>query len=256
MLLPPSLTPDSALFLDFDGTLAPLVDHPEKAGMAPATKNAVRRLHLGLEGAVALVSGRSLASLGPKVAPLQLAMAGGHGAERQGPKGEALASLLKVKPEQAQAYLDEIQPRLEAFVAEKEGLLLEPKQRGLALHYRARPELKPTCQEILATVLKDTGQEGLWRLISGHMVFELALIGADKGSAVAAFLAVPPFQGRLPIAIGDDATDEDMFQAVQAGGGFGVKIGPGETIAQHRFDTIEGFLPWLEAQAEKLGPPD
>ncbi|OWU68101.1 hypothetical protein ATO3_24695 [Marinibacterium profundimaris] len=77
----------------------------------------------------------------------------------------------------------------------------------------------------MAAVEAAAATHGLW-VMHRKMVSEAALPGVDKGAALHGFLAQPPFAGRVPVMIGDDATDEDGFRAVQALGGFGIKIGP------------------------------
>jgi trehalose 6-phosphate phosphatase len=69
----------------------------------------------------------------------------------------------------------------------------------------------------------------------------------SKGVAVAALLAHPPFTGRQPVFVGDDVTDEDGIHAVQAAGGFGVRVGAGPTLARYRLDDTEAVGHWLRA---------
>ena len=87
----------------------------------------------------------------------------------------------------------------------------------------------------------------------GVMVVELKTPGADKGTAITAFMAEAPFRGATPVMLGDDVTDEDGFRAARALGGFGVLVGPmRETVADHRLEGVDGVLDWLEALSEAL----
>ena len=228
----------TAFFLDFDGTLAPIVERPDAARLAPPTRAALSRLAARAKGALAVISGRGLDDLDALLAPLRLPASGSHGAERRDAAGR-----LHRRPGAA-AALSDIRPRFTAFAARYD-LLLEDKPAGLALHFRARPELEHEART-LADALAD---EAALRVVHGHMVAELVPRGTDKGAALRAFMAEPPFAGRLPLAVGDDVTDEDAIVAAQAMGGFGARIGTSETAAQHRFETIDHFLDWLHAQA-------
>jgi trehalose 6-phosphate phosphatase len=89
----------------------------------------------------------------------------------------------------------------------------------------------------------------------GKKVVELKPAAADKGRAVRAFMAEPPFAGRRPWYFGDDVTDEHAFDAVRALGGVTVKVGPGETLAAHRLPDPDAVRQWLRAQvAAGLAP--
>ena len=83
------------------------------------------------------------------------------------------------------------------------------------------------------------------------MVVELRTPGADKGEALTAFMAQPPFQGATPVMLGDDLTDEDGFRAAAALGGHGVLVGPPRaTAATWRLPDQGQVLDWLDALAE------
>jgi trehalose 6-phosphate phosphatase len=84
------------------------------------------------------------------------------------------------------------------------------------------------------------------------MVIEARFHRATKGTAISDFLEEPPFRGRLPLFAGDDVTDEDAFRTVNALGGISIKVGPGDTVAQWRADTVGEFLTWLCDTAERL----
>lgn len=88
-------------------------------------------------------------------------------------------------------------------------------------------------------------------LTRGKMVVEMRLHAATKGTAINDFLQEKPFKGRLPFFAGDDVTDEDAFEAVNALGGISVKVGPGETVAQARVASVDEFLTWLQATAQR-----
>ncbi|GMG82047.1 trehalose-phosphatase [Paralimibaculum aggregatum] len=237
-----ALRPDwdrTALFLDFDGTLAPIVDRPEDAAMAPATRAAVAAIRARTGGAVALISGRALADLDARTAPLALPAAGSHGAEFRSPgSGAETAAGAAARLAPAAAAI--------AALAGAEGLLMERKPGSVTLHYRSRPALGGAVRALVERLAAEGA--GL-RALHGLMVSEVALAGIDKGTALRSFMAAPPFAGRSPIAAGDDTTDEDAFRAARALGGTGIKIGPGPTAASHRAPGIAAFLDWLARRA-------
>lgn len=241
---PPLPAPHSdwALFLDFDGTLVEIAPAPSAVRLSPRLRPMLEALATRLDGAVALVSGRPLAELDRLLAPLVLPAAGLHGLERRRADGRILRSPAP------QAALDAARARLAAFVAETPGVLLEDKGLTLALHFRSAPERAAACRRAAADAL--AAAQGALRLLEGKMVFELRPEGGDKGEAVAAFLAEPPFAGRKPVFAGDDVTDEDAFAIVTERGGIAVRVGDGApSRARYRVPSVEALLDWLAALA-------
>lgn len=224
-----------ALFLDFDGTLAPLAPTPDEVELAPEVRETLRHLIAATGGAVAIVSGRALDDLAPRLAGLDLAISGSHGLELRHPDGTRSALA------EAVTHLDAPARTLETF-ARDHGLRLEHKPGAVALHFRDTPALAAACR---AEVDRAAAGDATLRALHGNMVSELALAGIDKGTALTALCQAAPFAGRHPVMAGDDVTDEDGFAAAQALGGFGVRIGDAPTVARHRVATIEDFLAWL-----------
>lgn len=229
----------AALFLDFDGTLAPIVALPDMATLAPETRAALMRLSELAGGAVAIVSGRALDDLDTRLAPAVLPAAGSHGAERRDAAGQLHATGA------GSASLERAAAGLAEFAAEH-GLVLEHKPGSVALHYRSHPEIAPAAREAVEAAV---GGDPALRAIHGHMVAEAALAEVNKGAAVRAFMTEPPFRGRVAVAVGDDTTDEDAIATAQDLGGIGVRIGPGPTAARIRLPSIGAFLDWLHGKA-------
>ena len=229
-----------AVFLDFDGTLAPIVPRPEQAAPSERTRAAVAVLHERAGGALAILSGRDLDDLDARLAPLRLPAAASHGVVRRDGTGAIQ------RDEGASERLAAAAGRLEEFARPRD-LLIERKAGAITVHYRNHPEEGRASRALVDDIVR--GAEGL-RAIHGNMVSEVAVAGANKGVALDAFMAEPPFAGRTPLVAGDDTTDEDAFDAAQARGGLALKIGPGPSVARHRADTIEGFLDWLHRAAE------
>ena len=244
-LHPPRLQASAALFLDFDGTLVALAPRPQDVQVAPWVVPTLARLQLGLSGALAVVSGRALDQLDHYLQPLVCWAAGAHGAQLRGPGGEA-AGVPLLPPT---AVLHSAQ----ALVAVHTGLLLEHKPGGLALHYRLRPELAALClSRLQAAMAACQALAGGWELMQGHCVLEVKQQAVSKGAAVRSLLAAPVFAGRTPVFVGDDTTDEHGIAAVQAVGGYGVRVGPGASQAQFRLDGIQAVEQWLVASAAAL----
>lgn len=215
-----------ALFLDFDGTLVELVARPELVALAPALQRTIARLQQLLDGRLALVSGRPVAQIDALLAPLCLPVAGVHGLERRGVDGVLRRAAI---PDMASVLA-----AASALAAAHAGLWVEQKYGALALHYRQAPQLGLLCEATMrAAVLACPGTV----LLHGKMVAEIKPAGIDKGTAIAAFLAEPPFAGHLAVFAGDDMTDEAGFALVQQGGGVGIKVGAGPSIARYRLDS-------------------
>jgi trehalose 6-phosphate phosphatase len=234
----PELDPGrSALFLDLDGTLAPIVARPEAVGPDARRTGLLRHLVTSTAGRVAVISGRTLPDLDRilehQVAPL----AAVHGLVRRDARGVVQ---LSPKP----AGIARALAAFRAFASAHAGLLVEDKDLSVTLHYRQAPELADPARTEAERVAAETGLI----LQRGKMVLELRAPGPDKGDSVRAFMTETPFIGALPIFVGDDLTDEAGFAAAEALGGFGVLVGPARaTAARYRLADPEAALAWLEA---------
>jgi trehalose 6-phosphate phosphatase len=217
------LSPSSALFLDFDGTVVDIAPQPEAVHVPEPLIEHLRWLHSYLGGAVALISGRPMSQIDAFLEPLRLPVAGVHGTERRRADGEV--TLLSTHP------LDAVEQAARAVAAQHAGLRVENKRGSIALHYRQAPELEALCIEAMEAAVCDS--PGL-TLLRGKMVVEAKPGGASKGRAIEAFMKEPPFAGRTPVFIGDDVTDEVGFSTVQNLGGLGIKVGEGASVAWQR----------------------
>lgn len=208
-----------ALFLDVDGTLLEIANHPDAVRVPGDLRDVLARLARRFGGAVALVSGRSIANIDALFAPLRLPSAGIHGLERRG--ADAVLYSGHVGP-----LLSPLRAPLAEFVRAHPGLLLEDKGQSLALHFRNAPACGPTAEALLRALI-GPGPSPL-ELKRGKMVLEVKPGSIDKGTAIAAFMGEPPFAGRRPVFIGDDVTDEDGFVVVNALGGLSIRVGSAE----------------------------
>lgn len=230
----PDIGPQTALFLDFDGTLADLAPQPEAVQLVADLIPVLTQLAAQLNGALAIVSGRRLADLDGFLAPLQLTSAAEHGAQRRLAQGQVISL--------ASPDLQEVVRLATALAARHTGLRVEIKSAAVALHYRHAPELETLAQQVMRDAAH--GTPGL-ELLRGKCVFEVKPAGISKGTAIEAFMAAAPFAGRLPLFAGDDTTDEAGFSAVQLLGGQGIKVGKGDSRAHYRCQTPAALRQWL-----------
>lgn len=239
--LPLDVPRQSAFFFDFDGTLVDIAPRPELVVVPPEVSGLLRALEVHFGGAIAIITGRPLAAVDNFLTPIRLAMAAEHGSVRRDSSGA-----LHVSEGDAGAVAAAY-GALQTLADANPGLLLERKTSSLALHYRQRPELGDLCA---ATVEETVAANPGLIVLPGKMVFELKPKGIDKGVAVRAFMAEPPFLGRTPIFAGDDVTDEHAFAVVNALGGISVKIDEGATEATYRTNRA-GLIDWLSQLTER-----
>ena len=224
-----------AVFLDLDGTLAPIVARPEDVRAEPVRNDLLRALQQRLGGRLAVISGRSLSDIDRILDSAVSAAAGVHGLERR--RGDGRLFLARPSPVLAPA-----RTTLEVLAKAWPGVTIEDKGLSLAVHYRAAPQAAGAVNAVAAELTRS----GDLTLQGGDMVAELLTPGPNKGDAVRTFMAEPPFIGARAVFIGDDLTDEAGFAAVRALGGMGVLVGPQRpTAALARLDDVASVLDWL-----------
>jgi trehalose 6-phosphate phosphatase len=227
---------ETALFLDLDGTLAPIAARPQDVRPDPRRTSLLERLNRALGGRLAVVSGRTLADVDRILEGRVKAVAAVHGLVLRDPDGVLTAA----EPHPA---LGEATRRCREFATRDSGLIVEEKGLSVALHYRLARGQAQAAQALTRALAAETGLF----LQHGDMVEELRTPGPTKGDSVASFLKLAPFAGARPVFVGDDATDEHGFEAVRAVGGAGVLVGPGRpTAARFRLPGVEEALAWLE----------
>jgi trehalose-phosphatase len=239
------------LFLDFDGTLAGIVDRPELASIEASTRAAVMRLSQLCP--LAVISGRDLDDVRQRVRVDGIVYAGSHGFDIAGPGGitfqhpQGMAALPAL--DAAEASLSE---RLQGVT----GVLVERKRFSVATHYRLAADadlgrIEAAVDAVLAA------SEGL-RKGHGKKVFEIQPdIDWDKGAAVRWLLHALDLEGAdvLPIHVGDDVTDEDAFRALQRDGiGIAVLDHPRATAAHYWVSDPGQVRELLNAIADLLQP--
>jgi len=242
--LPPPPSLDWCLFLDVDGTLIELTDTPFDTRRNEELDTTLREVSERLDGALALVSGRSIEYLDNLFAPLRLPSAGLHGVERRNASGVTQGASFN------DSQLDRARTALIDLAQSHPGTLLEDKGRTVAIHYRMAPQFEPALRESVTAIAATLGAS--YHIQAGNMMLEIKPRGFSKGSAIKAFMQEPPFSGRTPIFVGDDLTDLDGFRAVEAQGG--VSIGVGDRVqGQCHLADPKAVRRWLRGIAALVG---
>ena len=201
------------LFLDYDGTLTPIVETPDKAVLSLENKNLLKKLIRNPKCKLAIISGRALKDLKKMVNIANIVYVGNHGLEIEGPmiKFESPVSL------RYKRILEHIKDDLQRKLSAIKGAFVEDKGLSLSIHYRLAdrdqvPKIKTILHE--ATILYTVRDK--IKISMGKEVFEIRpALGWDKGKVVLWLLARWQFalldKDILPIYLGDDVTDEDAF---------------------------------------------
>ncbi|MBF0166464.1 MAG: trehalose-phosphatase [Alphaproteobacteria bacterium] len=234
---PRSDQPAWALFLDVDGTLINLAERPDSVIVPESLPALLGRLKGALGGALALISGRSLASLDALLGKVELDGAGCHGAEIR------IAGRVHVHS-RADDVLSSVAKRLAGLTEGIPLSMVEMKSHSIAFHYRP-PRLDAFEARRLA-LAAIAGEEGRLRLLDGKQVVEILPQAVGKGEAISHFLGQPPYRDRLPVFVGDDVTDEEGFREVNSRGGLSIRVGrEGATEACFQAGSVADVVAWL-----------
>ncbi|MBX3001485.1 MAG: trehalose-phosphatase [Caldilineaceae bacterium] len=238
-----------AIFLDYDGTLTPIVDRPEDALISPSMRRMVADLAERVP--VCVVSGRDRPMVQALMGLDNLIVAGSHGFDIWSPDGGAIE---RAEGADFTDLLAEVTDQLQRETAEVAGALVEPKKASVAIHYRlVAPEQHPQIAALVQGILAAHPEE--LKVTPGKMVYEIQpKLDWDKGKAVLYLLEALHLDGDeiLPIYLGDDITDEDAFRALNDRG-IGIFVGQLDDpeIANHHtaadailynVDEVETFL--------------
>ncbi len=223
------------LFLDFDGTLVDFAPTPDAIKIDPALPDLLSRLAANWQGAVALITGRSIAAIDHFLQPWRPSMAGLHGLERRNANG----GLQRIGQP---AWIASARSQLQMHAERCPGLLLEDKSLALTLHFRSAPHWEPASRVLMQNLAAQLGDSAA--LMAGPKSLEIRPAGYDKAGAVSAFLDEIPFRGRRPIYIGDDSTDTKAMQTTLERGGQAIAVGTRIT-APSSFRTLYELRHWL-----------
>ena len=242
--VPRSLVPhlsETAVLLDIDGTLLDFAPTPREVWVPPGLAKTLHRLHQRTNGALALVSGRSLNDIDLIFAPDQFPAVGGHGAEmRLQADSEAVAA-------HAPPLDKELKRRLAAIARLSPGILLEDKGYSLALHFRLAPHAEKAIYEAVSLIRADLPNAPI-EVLPGKSVCEIKHSGFTKASGVLELMTHEPFKGRRPFFIGDDVTDESVFAIMPDLDGLAFSVGRRAKVVAGHFDApsdVREFLSHL-----------
>lgn len=228
-------------FLDFDGTLVPLEKNPKEVKLASETRQML--LNLAQHNTVVIISGRDRAFLEKEVGSLPVHIVAEHGALAKN-KNNNNWSLSFPNTDD---WKESIRPVLDLFVARCPGAFVEEKETSLAWHFRVAPDRNYAQRRAneLAWQLRSMLQPELnLQIIHGNMVIEVKKTHYNKGTAVLSFLAEGSFD--FILAMGDDTTDEDMFEALPPNA-FSIKVGEDISAAQSHLPAQKNVLPFLQS---------
>ncbi|HET7463707.1 MAG TPA: trehalose-phosphatase [Longimicrobium sp.] len=216
------------LLLDFDGTLAPIVDRPELAAMPNETRRALERLMARPGVEVAVVSGRGLADVRERAAIPGIAYAGNHGMEIHGPGIDRV----HLEAAAARPLLERAAAELAAAIAPIPGAFVEDKELTLSVHFRLAP--RDRLDELNAIIHRVVDPIPGVHVTHGKQVTEVRPdVDWNKGKAVLFLLEqMDPPPGAPVLYLGDDRTDEDAFRALREWSG----AGEGILVSEHPED--------------------
>ncbi|MFW5832527.1 MAG: trehalose-phosphatase [Pseudomonadota bacterium] len=212
-----------AVFLDYDGTLTPIVDRPEDAVISPRMREAVREL--AKRCPVCVISGRDRPVVQELMGLDDLIVAGSHGFDIWSPeegtieRGDGLADF--------EDLMETVKARLREAMDPIEGAFVEPKKASVAAHYRLVAEADRQRIKAVVDELLEAHHDRL-KMTPGKMVYELQpKIDWHKGKALLYLLDTLDLDRDdvVPLFVGDDVTDEDAFRALEGKRGIGIFVG-------------------------------
>lgn len=211
--------------VDFDGPVAPIVDHPDLAEPDPAALRLLQDLAASDRAQVAIVSGRALADLRERVGDIPgVTYVGEHGNDVGG----------RTAPD---PMIEEASAFIAPIANEAGGATVEVKSQSVTFHYR---HLSQGEADDYLERIRSWAAENEVEVIEGKRVIELTTGTRNKGDAVLDLAGERPF-----IYIGDDTTDETVFEVLRPGD-VGVKVGDGPTAAPHRVKDVAEVVGILE----------
>ncbi len=242
-----------AVFLDYDGTLTPIVEHPDMAVLSPEARSVLERL--AAVTTVAIVSGRDVVDVMDKVGVPGLYYAGSHGFDIRSPSGEPVGDEEMVRFDAFLSSLDQAEAELRQDLADVPGSNVERKRFAIAVHYRQVPG--EYHQRVADAVDRIAPGYPTLRVAGGKMIWELRPdIEWDKGKALEWLLKEMDLDhpGVIPLYIGDDVTDEDAYR-VLGDRGVGIVVGREERTSAAEYaledtDEVRIFLDRLRVLVE------
>lgn len=226
---------------DFDGTLSGITEDPDAPELVAANRDVLETLRDHKRVRVAVISGRELADLRPRVGIEDIEYAGNHGLEIHR-NGETTVHPVA---EKRRDDLEEIVADIEERLADTD-CFVENKSVSATVHYREAPEQAERVRKIVENAVERVAPEGFDRSAGKGIVELTPAIAWDKGRALSMLTA--EHAGWLAMYVGDDTTDEAAFRAL-GDTGISIHVGPGErTVADYRIENpkaVEELLDWF-----------
>jgi len=233
-----------ALFLDLDGTLIDIAPRPDEVRVPADLAPLLARLSAALGGALAIITGRSLAEIDRILAPLRLVGAGVHGSEyRMQVDGPIETFTEPLDPAVIEA--------VSRLVNLDRGIVIELKHGSIAVHYRMAPAARPLLEAELQRIL--AGGSDHLILCQGRSVIEVVPRHISKGAALDSLLRLPAFRGRRPVMIGDDVSDQSALECAVRLSGQALRVaGEYFQLQDADFDGPAAVRAWLSTLAVLL----
>ena len=249
------------LFLDYDGTLTPIVARPEMAILSSQGRRILRQISGHSLFKLAVISGRSLIEMKTLVGLESIAYAGNHGLEIECPhnycqeRSPDRTAFTHPLAKQFRPRLERLEQRLKKSLAHIDGIVIQNKGLTLSVHYRLVRETAVTRIKRLFLEAIEYGEaKDKLQITEGKKVLEARpLVEWNKGKAIEWLLEIYGTAGSLPVFAGDDVTDEDGFEALHKVGGISVFIGENNvpSTADYYLDSPEQLYHWLGKLLER-----
>jgi trehalose 6-phosphate phosphatase len=234
-LLPKNIK-KTALFLDVDGTLYEIENSPSLIKPCFRLQKKLHTIHNKLDGALGLISGRSLDDLDRIFDKNKIPVAGNHGVQ--------LRDSLQTKDYQLDTgNVKEIAHKIGKLLHGQENIEIENKGSNLTVHFR---NSTIDSKEIIKVIKKLVKYEPQLTYLKGKEILEIKPLNHNKGTAISYLMRTKPFINRRPIFIGDDVSDEDGFDTVNKKGGWSVRVG------RYKKSKANYFLPNVKSVHEIL----
>jgi trehalose 6-phosphate phosphatase len=243
------------LFLDYDGTLTPIVARPEMAVLSSQGRKILTQISGNTLFKLAIISGRSLSEIKTLLGLENIAYAGNHGLEIECPhhycQGRSVKTIVFTHPlaEQFRPRLESLEQRLKKSLAGIDSIIIQNKGLTLSIHYRLARQTEVGRIKELSFKAIGYGQAGdKLQITEGKKVLEVRpRVEWNKGKAIEWLLGICGMPGSLSIFAGDDVTDEDGFMILHRVGGISVFVGENNTSssADYYLDSSDQLYHWL-----------
>jgi trehalose 6-phosphate synthase/phosphatase len=234
--------------LDYDGTLVPFTDTPDRATLEPELAELLRGLAAREGTRVHVVTGRSQESADRWLGQLPIGIHAEHGLWSRDCLGDEWRMVRTVSAE----WMDKVRPIMEHFASATRGAFIEEKTASIAWHYRrakadftAEVDFGEFQAKELRLLLGSILSSAPVKVLAGSKNVEVRPLGIHKGIVVHQLLAQAGGQETV-VAMGDDLTDEDLFAALPEGG-LSIHVGEGPTRAQYQVSDPAGARKILQA---------